>query len=198
MNKSKIKKIKKIWLCDYYLDCFSFSPISKLFGLDKFLSNPQEVIFLMSGFLNNVEEGILHYDLCDFSEFLIQHQVLMIWVIPLLLHRLALLFFIGRILNFKRKLLSLAGLMSPEMRGDSCQFEQRDRFTRFICTWSGPRLRDRLLLTRWRYFPVRAFLTRQLLIRLSLSGSFTVFNTKKYLQDRLFFDSQKERFPCVW
>lgn len=60
--------------------------------MDELFADAQEVVFLMGSFLNDVEEGVLHHNLCDIQEFLVQEHPLMIRVVPLVIV-LVLLFF---------------------------------------------------------------------------------------------------------
>lgn len=44
---------------------------SEFVGLDELLADTEEVVLLVGGFLHNVEEGVLHYDLSGLQELLV-------------------------------------------------------------------------------------------------------------------------------
>ena len=54
---------------------------SNLLGLDKLFTDPEEIVFLMSSFLNYVEKCVLKNDLCDFFELIVQNQVVVVRII---------------------------------------------------------------------------------------------------------------------
>ena len=58
---------------------------SQLVGLDELFTHPQEVILLMGGLLDDVEEGVLHDDLRGLQEFVVEKKVLVVGIVALCL-----------------------------------------------------------------------------------------------------------------
>lgn len=59
--------------------------LSNLLSLYKLLSHSQEVIFLMSCLLNDIEKRILHNYFSNLFKFVTKHQVFMVREVSLLL-----------------------------------------------------------------------------------------------------------------
>jgi hypothetical protein len=56
---------------------------SQFVGLDELFAHAQEIVLLVGGFLDDVEEGVLHDDLGSLEELLIQQHVLVVGVVAL-------------------------------------------------------------------------------------------------------------------
>ena len=50
--------------------------------MHELLGNPKEVILFVGGFLHNVEESILHYQLSYFLKLVVQEKILVLAVVP--------------------------------------------------------------------------------------------------------------------
>jgi len=60
----------KIRVNNKYVNSLDFS--SLILGLNKLFSYPEKIILAMSCLLDNIKKCVLHYDLSDFFELVIQ------------------------------------------------------------------------------------------------------------------------------
>jgi len=79
------------WLRHFYLFLGSHTIIykynegSQLVGLDELFTHPQEVVLLMGGLLDYIEEGVLHDDLRCLQELVTEEEVLVVGIVALCL-----------------------------------------------------------------------------------------------------------------